>query len=243
MPWSLQSISCSELRFYETPELYGNKVRMEFLLRYLAERDGRFVETPALEWKEKIFMLDRAKRERWEFAADMYQHNPRSRTLSIWPRRYIEADKTLSDSSRFRGQSLLFNLKMQRVTLESGSAPTDELSANAVRDYLAKAGGFLRISIEDIPSVKTRSAAPGAQPRHLERLLLADCGIKGGGSRQRWAQYLSIDQSVPPMRWIRRCETRWFMNDLPTPAGFKIVRPPVEVSQARPADRSYGEYP
>jgi hypothetical protein len=242
MSWSLQSISCSELRLYDTPELYGNKVRMEFLLRYLPERNGRFVETPALQWNEKFIVLDRARRERWEFEADMYQHNPKSRTLSIWYRRYIEADKTLSDGVRVKGQSLLLNLKMQRVTLESRGAPSDEKTADAVRDYLAKAGGFLRISIEDIPSIR-RSIAPGAQPRHMQRLLLADCGIRGGGSRQRWAQYVSLDQSVPPAQWIRRCETQWFMNDLPTPAGFTIVPPPADVSQRRVPGRAFGEYP
>jgi hypothetical protein len=240
--WSLKSVSCTDIGEYDTADLYGNKVRLEFLLRHLPGLRKKLDEMPALEWKEKIIVLDHARHQRWEFSTDMYQHNPNSRTLSIWSRRYIEADKTLSASVLYRGQSQLLNLKMQRVTLDTGHAPSDQDRAEAVRKYLAKEGGFLRISIEDIPSIR-RQVATGAQPAHTERLLLADCGVAGAVYRQRWSQHIDLDQSLPSVQWRRRCESRWFQSNLPTPAGFATVPPPPGVSTIRTPTRTYGEYP
>ena len=245
MGWYLQSVS-AELSPFDTGELYGDNVKVTFLLSYKAEMSKKFVESPKLNWHEKIIMVDYAKSQRWVFETNMYEHNPLSNTLKIWPMRYIEAydfAQRHGPNPGIKGFSKLLDDHQQPVPVAKlGNAMTPAQKADAVRNYLAANGGYLDIQIHDIPSInKPRGQATGT-PDHKERLLLFDVGVVGGGNRRSLAQLLNVDHALPAVQWTRRCEQAWFQTDLPLPAGFANVAAPTSVSAPRAPVTMAGEY-
>jgi hypothetical protein len=83
---------------------------------------------------------------------------------------------------------------------------------------------------------------PSSGPAHRERLLLAECGLTSERKRQRWAQHIDQDKNLPQAQWRRRCETFWFLNDLPLPAGYTNVQPPALTVAQRNRSLSAGEF-
>jgi hypothetical protein len=163
---------------------FGTNFRAHFELRYTPSVPEKFVETPKLDWHEKIHMKKHHKNEWWEFETNMYTHNPSSNTLMVWTRRYIEAYNSAanlrSTAINMKGSSKLLDKRGEAVPVEElGANITDDnTKADAVRNYLKKHGGILAIEIHDIPSINI--------PRgneHKERLLVFNCGIEGGNLR------------------------------------------------------------
>ncbi len=223
-------------------EGFGHNVIVTLRLRYDPTPLGRFHETPRLEWKEQIFTIDHQAGQWWEFAADMYAHNPTSRTLEVWTARYVAAyDFTRGESFSAgwrRGTVELRTLDDIPVARERLADTDDDVEkADAVREYLQANGGRLHIAIHDVPAIRIPPGAPGNA--HRERLLTFDCGIAGGGLRFRGTQYLDVNGQNNVRRWEGSGgdSTRLLQQHA---AGAVKTAPPAIVSAVRPAVLSPG---
>ena len=148
--WTLESITGINSPYVS--ETIGHNVNVTYKLRYEPSMVGGFTELPILEWNEQIFMIEHHKREWWEFSANMYKHNPLSKTLEVWPKRYIAAyDAAKGMPYGGKGSAKLFTkqgMAVQGAAL--GTANTAADKADAVRHYLKKNGGRLEITVHDI---------------------------------------------------------------------------------------------
>ena len=218
---------------------FGTHYRASFQLRYAPS--ASFVETPRLEWRETILMNDRHCLRCWSFTTEMYAHNPSSRTLIVWPRRYIEAYRSAAKMPK--------GVKMGSVVLQAANGslvPLADLGgaishegeqAQAVRSYLQRRGGLLTIEIHDIPGVRLPAAG-----QHIERLVMFDIGVEGLAPRSRAEQYLNVQSGVPQASWqreFRDCE--WRRGGLSI-EGLTAVAPPNGVANPTPPVFRPGEF-
>lgn len=246
--WILEKVSGS-VSPMNANGLFGNNFNVGFSIAYKTSTFGSFVEPPILDWHEKFIMIEHHKGERWTFEKNMYEHNPSSATLLIWPRRYIEAyNASGGQVPACKGSSKLFTTKGVAVTRQQlGNAGTDLQKADAVRRYLKSNGGRIDLMIHDIPSLNTPAmvAAPprpgivigGNRPvqvaEHKERLLLFNVGLLNSGLRWQGYQHVAVSAALAQPLWTRAAGTGWGVADLPLPPGFRDVPPPVQVSMVR----------
>lgn len=236
--WTLQSVSHTSA-LNDTSELFGNHYVVDFKLRYAKSAFGGYKETPKLYWHEVIMMNDHKAGEHWTFTTNMYEHNPLSKTLEVWAKRYVAAYAHAAGTPDplMKGSSVLVDTRGQPVPIAKiGKGIFDKTKqADAVRAYLKGHGGGLDIRIDDIPSINI--------PRngeHKERLLIFDCGVVGGGPRTKAIQYLVVDQAVQKSQWTRRFDLAWTMTGLKT-TGLKVVSAPASVSAPRTPVFATGE--
>jgi hypothetical protein len=243
--WILEKVSGSASPM-DAGGLYGNNFNVGFSVAYKTSTFGSFVEPPILDWHEKFIMIEHHKGERWTFEKNMYEHNPSSATLLIWPRRYIEAYNAAGGQAfGGKGSCKLFSTKGVQVTRKDlGNAATDQQKADAVRKYLKSNGGRIDLMIHDIPSLNTPAmVAPPPRPglvignrpipEHKERLLLFNVGLLNSGLRWKGYQHVSVSAALAKPLWTRAAGAGWGMADLPLPPGFRDVPPPVMVSMVR----------
>lgn len=185
-----------------------------------------------MDWCEVIMMNERHKMETWRFKTNMYEHNPTSKTLEIWSKRYVEAYNHAHGSPwRGKGHSILFDkrgLPVPKTALPMKSDGPGK--ADAIRNYLKSFGGILELQIHDIPSINKPKASD--EPIHKERLLLFDCGIIGSGPRVKAFQYLVVNSGRPRCEWERQMGLGWNISGLKT-TGLTTVQPPDQVSMVR----------
>ena len=227
--WTLRSIA-GTFTDHNTPQLYGTNFVVTYKLHYKPSKVGKFVETPMLDWDETIMMNEHHKSQTWIFHTNMYSHNPTSKTLEIWPKRYVEAYNAANGKPfSGKGYSKLFDDKGAPVKKKALSgAANNKAKADAVRGYLKKNGGLLEIQIHDIPSINKPSGDD-----HKERLLMFNCGVVGDGNRVKAEQYLNVDGSKPMSDWNRRFQLAWGTGLKIT--GLSKVVPPAGVSNKRDA--------
>jgi hypothetical protein len=172
-------------------QTFGTNFHVHFRLRYTPSllRD-KFVETPMLDWHERILIKEHHKGEWWEFETNMYTHNPTSATLGIWLKRYIVAyDAAAGMPSSGKGSSKLLDKRGQPVSVKDlGRAGTGQEKADAVRSYLGKHGGTMLIEVHDVPAIQRPTGDD-----EKERLLRFNLGVQGGSLRLRAEQYLNVD--------------------------------------------------
>lgn len=220
-------------------ENFGHNFKVTFRLKYTASTLGSWKEMPGLEWNEIITMKEHDSREWWEFRTNMYAHNPSSKTLLIWPQRYLRAyGAAHNEPSMEKGSARLLKSNGQPVTAqELGRATTNADKTKKVQEYLKKHGGLMDIEVHDIPSIL--KPAPG-ETMHKERMLIFNCGLAGGGPRYQGWQYLEVDSATLPSAWRQDAA-----NGATTPGmkmtGFTRVQPPVGVSMTRAAVPASGE--
>ncbi len=236
--WQLEKLqfSYSDLN---SDDAVGNNVVANIELSYKPDwKDsvlGVFQEMPNLKWKERITLNDFSKKHSWSFKADMFQHNPSSRTMEVWPRRYIEAyNSAAGQPTLVRGAVVLRDLQGNNVSLAGlgGEVSGNEEKSKAVRDYLSKNGGGLAIEVHDVPSIITR------ENTHKERLLEIQVGLSGVKTKTAINQYLSVE--ITPEKSV----SKRFVSVRPIPMvdrGLKSVEPPSAVSKRRSYTRFPGE--
>ena len=237
--WTLTAVKANTTLFDTTP-LYGNKVNVTFVLEYKAG-SGALTASPMLDWHEKFIKLEHKGKERWVHESNMYAQNPGSATLMVWPRRYIEAYNgatgETSSSATMKGKALLFGKKGKVTGKELGQASSDAEKAAAVKKWLAKNGGRLEVTIEDIPSLNRP-----AKGEKNERLLLFNVGVVNvQAPRAKIEQYLEVDGDHLATTWTRTSTQKWIKNDLPLPIGFKDVTAPTGVTNLRVFQGGSGE--
>lgn len=268
--WKLNSVT-GDVTPYDQNGLFGHNFKVTFTLEYQTSTFGNFTEPPRLDWHEKFIMIEHHKRERWVFEKNMYEHNPTSATLLIWPKRYVEAYEAAAGRAYTgKGSCQLLTKTGTAVTQKQlGAATSGADKANAVRKYLKSHGGRLKIMVHDIPSLNTpvmwtppalpplparpgitigsnrlppAPLAPPAQiPEHKERLLLFNVGLLNGTPRWMGSQHVAVTANVAPGLWPRHGAAGWVMQDLPLPLGYTDVPPPALVSNPRAPLFSDGE--
>jgi hypothetical protein len=200
----------------------------------------RFVETPKLEWREKIVFIDHDKKERWVFEHNMYSVNPASNTLRVWSSRYFLAyDHARGISSTIRGSSRLFDKNGNPVPwgdLPKLKKDTKDDKTRSVQKYLKENGGTLFIEIDDRPNVAITKGG-----RNVERLVLFTCGSMGGGPKFIAIQHLRTFKDLPKNRWVRAMGRGFRQTDIPLPQGYRDVVVPTSVSKITPPGRWPGE--
>lgn len=241
--WRLRELTLETTERSETdarePSI-GHNVKVSISLSYKPKVYDRllnkFEEAPSLQWHEKIGMNDYASGERWKFEADMYQRNPTSRTLEVWPRKYIDAyDSAFSQSSLLRGEVLLKDQHGRRVG-EKQLKPNlqdNREKAEAVRSFLQRKGGTLVITVHDVPALHLRDDL------RRERSLDISVGIKGFTQRVGMSQYLQVDTTSKPWEMLA-VHNGPRMKPAETLA---LVDPPILVSRPRERIFAAGEYP
>lgn len=237
--WTLESIN-HRTETFDTPELFGNHYIVTFRLRYTRSTFGSFTEMPMLDWHEVIMMNEHHKGEHWTFTTNMYAHNPTSRTLQVWPRRYYAAYDTaakLSDAT-MKGSSKLLDKNGQPVGIDilGPGVTSPQEKADVVRDYLKRRGGVMVIEIDDIPSINMPRGG-----EHKERLLIFNCGLVGSSLRTKAIQYLNVNHALPRMSWTRRFDLSHTLTGLKT-TGLRVVTAPPGVASPRSQPFFPGEY-
>jgi hypothetical protein len=179
--------------------------------------------------------------EWWEFETNMYTHNPTSRTLLIWPRRYVEAynhaNGELYSAAGGMGSCQLLDKDDQPVSVNDlgQNINGEEQRADAVRSYLRRNGGILLIEIHDIPSINLPTGN-----EHKERLLVFNCGIEGNDDlRLKAEQYLDVDAATGQNQWQREFNMTWQKSW--ATRGLNKVDPPAIVSNPRVPTFAGGE--
>lgn len=237
--WSLIGIT-GTTSLYQS-ETVGHNVMVTYKLKYDTSLIGSFTELPILEWNEQFFMIEHHKGEWWEFGSNMYKHNPSSKTLVVWPSRYIVAYDTANGTPYGgKGSAKLFTKAGLPVKgSDLAKATNNAAKADAVRNYLKKNGGILEIKIHDIPSINKPDLST-----HKERLLVFDCGFAGGGNRFKGAQYLNMNGAKPPANWVidfQNSAGKLSQIFTDNTSGLRKVPPPVSVSAPRGATFMAGE--
>lgn len=232
MGWTLQSVNatCSD---FETSELFGTNFIATYRLQYNSSTFGSYKETPKLDWHETIMMNEHHKAETWVFDTNMYTHNPLSKTLEIWAKRYVESYKGAKGTAwTGKGHAKLLDKNGVAVAGKAlPDKPDDTAKAEAARSYLKSNGGIFEIKIHDIPSINKPRSGEGAT--HKERLLLFNIGVEGGtGPRVQAYQYLVVNSAQPQSSWIRKHGIGWGVSGIKT-SGLKKVTAPVSVSAPR----------
>ena len=235
--WSLEKLSSNN-----TPlngQTFGTNFNVHYLLKYSPSIGSKFQETPMLDWHEKITMIEHHKGEWWEFETNMYEHNPTSKTLEVWPRRYYLAYNDVFGVPHMgKGSCKLFDkngVALKRTALPAGKT-SDKDKANAVRSYLKSHGGKLAIHVHDIPSINMPKPN-----QHKERLLLFKCGVIGSPLKIEAEQYLNVQAGQQPTAWGRELNMPCRRRSLTT-TGFNKVNAPTMVSNKRAALFLDGEY-
>ncbi|HLO40011.1 MAG TPA: hypothetical protein VK176_03240 [Phycisphaerales bacterium] len=235
--WTLERIVTENSNF-DTTELFGTNFRARFWLRYSPGILKKFKEMPMLDWHERILMREHHKNQWWVFETNMYEHNPLSNTLKVWPRRYIAAYDRANGyiEPGMKGYAKLHDQDGRPVPIEKlGAADTEPKKAEAVRSYLKNKGGIMIIEIHDIPSILIPKNG-----EHKERLLKFNVGVKGQQLRGIGEQYLVVNQALPKTGWTRQFNGAW--TTVWNPGTSPKVEPPTSVSAPRDAMFSDGEY-
>ncbi len=228
--WTLESVR-HLTQTHDTSELFGNHYVVNFRLRYHTSAFGAYQETPLLYWHEVIMMNEHHKKQHWSFTTNMYEHNPLSKTLEVWAKRYLAAYDAAAGrpDAMMKGSCTLVDKNTRPVPVAAlGAGLTDNnRKADAVRSYLKKNGGILFIEVDDIPSINIPKAG-----EHKERLLIFNCGIEGGGPRTQATQYLVVNAAQPKTNWTRQFNLNHSMTGLRT-SGLAMVAAPALVSTPR----------
>jgi hypothetical protein len=243
-----------------TGATFGNSFGVSFYLRYTPEttwfrRKDRFEETPRLEWIETITMKESGGQvnglprtpQFWKFHTDMYRHNPSSRTLIAWRKRYLLAYKHVANEP-YTGFDMAPNCFVQLLSFRNSMLTIDDLGglqqddfskAEAVRNYISENGCQMIIHLKDVPAI-----ALSNDFTVKERLLEFNIGVQGQSARIRAYQYLKVDNNQPQIQWDRELIYSSNISRDVQPGGHGVSSPPDTVSTPRnnTAYAQFGEY-
>lgn len=210
-------------------DVFGNYFVVTFKLKYKPTLFGSFTDTPRLEWKETITMLEKRKGTWWHIEVDQYQRDPNSQTFISWLNRYNWAHNQVIGQRYGANEPVkLYNEKGGHLPATTFKKTSDaKTAANEVRDYLKTKGGTLEIAVEDKPGINKPKGIDATFHKH--RILTFDCGVGPGGPRVKAYQTLIVDGAVPEAQWRRDCDLSSFSSPFST-TGLTKGLPPADVS-------------
>ena len=234
--WTVLSVTSRNQALNSARE-YGTNWYVTFRLQYKPSTFGRFVEPPHMAWDETILYNDYAKGEHWSFMGNFYTRKPDSPTMSVWAQRYFRAYLQAQNmpfvafGGKQKGHSKLFDLKGLPVSGQTLGTHNGEANQNkAVQNYLKKNGGIMEIEVLDIPNVL--KPTPG-KVKHIERVLVFNCGVTGMGPRAKGWQHIRMDSAQPEAKWTYNFQTAGSAPGLKT-SGLKVVANPTPQSNLLP---------
>ena len=136
-------------------DVYGHYFAITFKMKYTASLVGSFAESPILEWKETITMIERAKGTWWHAEFDQFGRLPDSPTFAQWTYRYALAHTSaLSGNYSDTQPSRLYDKNGAQVPTKTFTrAGSSKEQADQVRNYLKKNGGILSVNVKDTPGI------------------------------------------------------------------------------------------
>jgi hypothetical protein len=157
--------------------------------------------------------------------------------MAVWAQRYFRAylhahntPYAAWDGSQ-KGHSKLFDSHGIAVSGQTLGTHAGEAAQNkAVRDYLKSRGGILEIEVHDIPNIIKPVIGT---PKHVERVLIFNCGVTGMGPRAKGWQHINVDSSQPAHTWTYNFQMAGSPPGLKT-SGLHVVVPPVPQSDFLP---------
>jgi hypothetical protein len=225
--WTLMSVTPS---ITNRDDVYGHYFAITFKMKYSASLGGSFVESPILEWKETITMIEYGKGTWWHAEFDQFGRLPDSPTFGQWTYRYSLAHTSVTAGNYSAMQpSRLYDKNGAQLPPKTFSkAASTKEAADQVRSYLKKNGGILSVNVTDTPGINK----PDDAATDKERILTFDCGLKGMGQRVQAVQHLKVVGNVEA-NWKRECTlgptSRPFqthgLNQIPAPADVTRVAP------------------
>ena len=232
--WTIENITPDIL---ERNDTYGHYFIVKFRLKYTPSLFGQFIETPRLEWKEKITLVEPDAGTWWEYTGDQFARNPGSATFKPWVNRYLRAYDCIK-SNLYNQPCLvyIYDSKGQPIPKKiidklKNKPKTSQQKADFIRDYLKNNGGIIEISIVDVPGLNK----PRGQDNviHKNRILTFDCGLKALGRRTKAYQHLTLDSSKQPAQWFRACQLSDMapyipvgsLRKIPVPDNVSIIKP------------------
>ena len=207
---------------------FGHNFNVHYWMKYTPTKLDHWKEPPKLDWHERVIRKEFHNTVWFEYEMNMYTLKPQSNTLIVWSRRYIEAYNKAYNLPQgwlqMKGSSQLLDLHGAPVSpAKLGFASENFSKAHIVRNYLKNHGGMLHIEVHDIPSI----ALPLGQNEHLERVLLFNVGVEGGGLKVRAEQHLIVNAHAAQGTWTQNFtlaqQTQWAtngLNKIPTPATY-----------------------
>jgi hypothetical protein len=225
--WQVMSATPS---IRERNDVFGHYFAITFKMKYTASMMGSFTESPILEWKETITMIERTAGTWWEAAFDQFGRLPDSPTFGAWTYRYAMAHTSVMNNAYDDGQaSRLYDKNGQRVPATTfKKAPTSKDGAQQVREYLKKHGGIMVVTVTDTPGINKPTDATVDK----FRLLTFDCGLKGMGPRIKALQELTV-KGLAEAGWQRSCAVGGVSSPYNT-AGLTKVAAPADVTKVVP---------
>ena len=202
--WSLMS-AIPSIRNQE--DVYGHFFTITFRLKYTTSMMGQFTESPILEWKETIRMIEMDKGTWWFAEFDQFGRLPNSPTFAQWTYRYILAYDALSKGNYANTEpSRLYDkngIELPLNTLPRVLSNMDR--ADAVRTYLKRKGGILVVQVTDKPGINKPQPKDNMEEDnmfHKHRILTFDCGLKGMHQRVKAVQTLNMEGMIEA-HWTR----------------------------------------
>jgi len=225
--WTVQSVNCRHDHLNNAKE-YGTNWYVTYRLKYSPTAFGGFTEPPKMAWDEVILYNDYEKGEHWSFSGNFYTRKPDSPTMAVWAQRYFRAYLNAHGTpfqafgGKQKGHSKLFDKNGIPVTGAKLGMATGEAAQNKiVQDYLRRNGGILEIEVHDIPNVL--KPAPGKN-KDVERVLIFNCGVTGGGPRAQGWQHI-IMRTSDERNWTYNFQLGTGAPGLKT-TGLKVVPDP-----------------
>lgn len=233
--WSVMSATPS---ITDRNDVYGHYFAITFKLKYSPSMIGSFVESPILEWKETITMIERTKGTWWRAEFDQFGRLPDSPTFGQWTYRYVLAHTgvTTGNYSAMHPSKLYDKHGAQLPPKTFGKAASSKDAADQVRNYLKRHGGILTVEVKDSPGINK----PDDATTDKERILTFDCGLKGVGPRVKAIQHLWVAGKVEAS-WKRECTVGSISNPFQT-HGLQQVPAPPDVTKVVPWRSSPGLY-
>lgn len=157
--WSLKGVNVRNKNFSKNGSV-GSCIDVTFTMHYDKLKNNKYIEMPPLQWHEEIDFKE--GHSKWHFQANMYNHNPKSMTFFPWVNRYVEAYNFAKskDKTSFHGNVKIYKNNMEPVDvsdIKSASTPFEK--AKNIQSFLSKKGGFMEITITDLPQIFKREAA------------------------------------------------------------------------------------
>lgn len=234
--WSVLSVQSRHAPL-NTPSEFGTNWYVTYRLQYRPSLFGKFVEPPKMAWDEVIMYNNYQTKECWSFSGNFYTRKPDSPTMEVWAQRYFRAYLAAHNQpfTKFaglpKGHSKLFDAKGQPVRgADLGTHPDPPSQNKAVQAYLQRHGGILEIEVHDIPNMIKPTAG---QTKHVERVLIFNCGVEGGGPRAKGWQHIIVDSAQPAHTWTYQFQTVGSPPGLKT-TGLQTVPDPTPQSNLLP---------
>lgn len=225
--WTLVSATPS---IRDRNDVFGHYFAITFRLKYTPSMMSSFAETPVLEWKETITLIENVKKTWWSAEFDQFGRLPDSPTFGSWVYRYILAHTAVVKGDYSDKQpSRLYDKNGNKLPQNTFSkAATSKISADIVRDYLKKKGGILVVTVTDSPGINK----PNDDTTDKFRILTFDCGLRGMSPRTKAIQHLRV-AGITEANWSRDCTIGSISQPFQT-AGLEKIAAPADVTIVKP---------